>query len=494
MLRIFNSRSGRKEPFAPLHPPRVGMYVCGVTAYDYCHVGHARSQVVFDLMRRWLRHRGYQLHYVCNITDIDDKIIRRAAERGESTEALTRTFIRAMHEDFAALSIEPPDEEPRATAHLPSIIAMIERLIERGYAYVAPHGDVFYAVEKFPAYGQLSGKRLEDLRAGARVEVNEDKRDPLDFVLWKQAKPAEPAWESPWGRGRPGWHIECSAMSTELLGNHFDVHGGGMDLKFPHHENEIAQSCGATGEPFVKLWVHHGFVNVDEQKMSKSLGNFFTIREVLPYVRHPEVLRMLLLSSHYRGPINYSPAQLQQADAALTRLYTALRGLAVAAAPDESGTSGDAVRAGAPELVVQFEAAMDDDFNTPEALAALQGLARELNAERARQGGEADQPGNARVQALAGQLRHLGGLLGLLTVVPDDWFRLAPQRSIESATPAEGSELLSETQIEILIEARRAARAARDFAAADRIRAQLRAAGVELEDGSGGRTLWKRVT
>jgi cysteinyl-tRNA synthetase len=487
VLKIFNSLSGRKEPFVPLNPPRVGMYVCGVTVYDYCHVGHARCYVAFDLMRRWLRHRGYQLRYVRNITDIDDKIIRRAAERGESTEALARTFIDAMHEDFAALAIEPPDDEPRATAHLPSIIAMIERLLERGFAYVAPHGDVFYAVEKFSAYGQLSGKRLDDLRAGARVEVNEDKRDPLDFVLWKQAKPGEPSWESPWGRGRPGWHIECSAMSTQLLGNHFDLHGGGMDLKFPHHENEIAQSCAATGAPFVKLWVHNGFVNVDEQKMSKSLGNFFTIREVLPYVRHPEVLRMLLLGSHYRGPINYSAIQLQQADAALTRLYTALRGLA-------EGHPAHSSPAQAPEQVAQFEAAMDDDFNTPEALAALQGLARELNTERARQGERADQAGRARLQALAAQLRRLGGLLGLLSVAPEDWFRLAPQRSLESATPAEGSELLSEAQIEELIEARRAARVARDFAAADRVRAQLRDAGVELEDQPGGRTLWNRVT
>jgi len=497
VLKIFNSLSGRKEPFAPLNPPRVGMYVCGVTVYDYCHVGHARCYVAFDLIRRWLRHRGYELRYVRNITDIDDKIIRRAAERGESTEALTRGFIRAMHEDFAALAIEPPDEEPCATAHLPAIIAMIERLLERGFAYAAPGGDVFYAVEKFAAYGRLSGKKLADLRSGARVEINEDKRDPLDFVLWKQAKPGEPAWPSPWGEGRPGWHIECSAMSTQLLGNHFDLHGGGMDLKFPHHENEIAQSCAATGGPFVDLWVHNGFVNVDDQKMSKSLGNFFTIREVLPYLRHPEVLRTLLLASHYRGPINYSPAQLQLADAALTRLYTALRGVPPAPAtpggPELSGAAGAGAGAGAAQ-VAQFEAAMDDDFNTPEALAALQGLARELNAERARQLEGADSAGAARVRALAAQLRRLGGLLGLLSVPAEEWFRLAPQRSLESTTPAEGSELLSEAEIEALIEARRAARATRDFAGADRIRSQLRAAGVELEDQPAGRTLWKRVT
>jgi cysteinyl-tRNA synthetase len=506
VLKIFNSLSGRKEPFVPLKPPRVGMYVCGVTVYDYCHVGHARCYVAFDLIGRWLRHRGYELHYVRNITDIDDKIIRRAAERGESTEALTRGFIRAMHEDFAALAIEPPDEEPRATAHLPAIIEMIERLLERGFAYTAPSGDVFYAVEKFAAYGQLSGKHLADLRAGARVEINEDKRDPLDFVLWKHAKPGEPAWPSPWGAGRPGWHIECSAMSTQLLGKQFDLHGGGMDLKFPHHENEIAQSCAASGGPFVNLWVHNGFVNVDDQKMSKSLGNFFTIREVLPYLRHPEVLRMLLLASHYRGPINYSPAQLQLADAALTRLYTALRGVPAqpatrgaaelfgAEAPaDARDRAGAGAEAGAAQ-VAQFEAAMDDDFNTPEALAALQGLARELNAERARRLEAAEGAGSARVQALAAQLRRLGGLLGLLSIPSEEWFRLAPQRSLESATPAQGTELISEAQIEALIEARRAARAARDFAGADGIRAQLRAAGVELEDQPGGRTLWKRVT
>ncbi|HLK70578.1 MAG TPA: cysteine--tRNA ligase, partial [Steroidobacteraceae bacterium] len=506
---IFNSLTARKEPFAPLQPPRVGMYVCGVTAYDYCHVGHARCYVAFDVVQRWLRHRGYQVRYVRNITDIDDKIIRRAAERGESTEAVTGRFVRAMHEDFAALGIQPPDEEPYATAHLPSIIAMIERLIELGYAYTDPRGqgDVFYAVEKFLAYGRLSGKRLEDLRAGARVEINDSKRDPLDFVLWKQAKPGEPAWDSPWGRGRPGWHIECSAMSTELLGDHFDLHGGGMDLKFPHHENEIAQSCAATGAAFANVWVHNGFVNVDEQKMSKSLGNFFTIREVLPYVRHPEVLRALLLASHYRGPINYSPAQLQQADAALTRLYTALRGLSDEPPRVNVGYGdGDGMGAGSaaadPRVYrSQFEAAMDDDFNTPEALAALQGLARELNAERARhaQGaqevqGAAGSSASSRAAELAAELRTLAGLIGLLSVPAQEWFRLAPERSLEREPRADGAERITESEIEALIEARRTARGARDYAAADRIRAQLRAAGVELEDQPGGRVLWKRVT
>ncbi|MCC7196437.1 MAG: cysteine--tRNA ligase, partial [Gemmatimonadaceae bacterium] len=288
MLQIHNSMTGRKEPFTPIQPGRVGMYVCGITVYDFCHIGHARMLVVFDLVRRYLTWRGYAVNFVRNITDIDDKIIRRAAENRETVAQLTARFIVAMHEDCAALGVLPPDHEPRATAHVPGIIAMIERLIERGLAYVAPNGDVLYAVARFPEYGRLSGKRIEELRAGARVEVDEAKRDPLDFVLWKRAKAGEPAWESPWGPGRPGWHIECSAMSTALLGTHFDIHGGGVDLKFPHHENEIAQSCGATGDRFANVWMHNGFVNVDDAKMSKSLGNFFTLREVLPRLRHPE--------------------------------------------------------------------------------------------------------------------------------------------------------------------------------------------------------------
>ncbi|MGH8205356.1 MAG: cysteine--tRNA ligase, partial [Steroidobacteraceae bacterium] len=384
MLRIHNSMSGRKEPFRPIRAPHVGMYVCGVTVYDYCHVGHARSYVAFDVMRHWLRYRGYDVEYVRNITDIDDKIIRRAAENGESAEALAARFTAAMQADFAALGIEPPDHEPRATEYIPAIIAMIAQLVERGYAYVSAHGDVLYSVAKFADYGRLSGKRLEDLRAGARVEVDESKRDPLDFVLWKRAKPGEPRWASPWGEGRPGWHIECSAMSTELLGGHFDLHGGGMDLKFPHHENELAQACAASGEAFVNVWVHHGFVTIDEQKMSKSLGNFFTIREVLPYLRHPEVLRAFLLASHYRGPINYSPVQLAQADAALSRLYTALRDVPMQPMQPPEEAAGVAA-----EYQARFEAALDDDFNTPEAMAALQGLARELNVARAAAGAHA---------------------------------------------------------------------------------------------------------
>ena len=409
MLQIHNSLTGSKQPLVPLEAGKVGMYVCGVTVYDYCHIGHARFLVVFDMVRRYLRHRGYQVRYVRNITDIDDKIIQRAAQNREPIEALTARFIAAMDEDCAALGCERPDFEPRATAHVPDIIALIAELLRRDLAYVADDGDVCYAVAKFPGYGRLSGKRLDDLRAGARVEVDAAKRDPLDFVLWKRAKPGEPSWDSPWGAGRPGWHIECSAMSMALLGRQFDIHGGGMDLKFPHHENEIAQSCGA-GAAFARLWMHNGFVNVDDVKMSKSLGNFFTLREVLPRLRHPEVMRTFLLSSHYRGPINYSTVQLVQADAALARLYTALRGLPAPA------TAGRGCGRGA-GYSARFEAVLDDDFNTPEALAVLQELARETNSARA--AGRA--PAAA---ALGSELRRLAGVLGLLRLDPEHWFRL----------------------------------------------------------------------
>jgi cysteinyl-tRNA synthetase len=480
MLRIHNSLHGRKEEFRPIQPGHVGMYVCGVTVYDFCHVGHARCYVVFDVIRRWLRHRGFNVTYVRNITDIDDRIIHRAAENHETIEALSDRFVRAMHEDFANLAIEAPDHEPRATQHVAGIIEMIARLIQLDYAYVGLHGDVLYSVAKFPAYGQLSGKRIEDLRAGARVEVDLSKRDPLDFVLWKAAKPGEPSWDSPWGKGRPGWHIECSAMSKALLGTHFDLHGGGMDLKFPHHENEIAQSTAACGGSFVNVWVHNGFVTLDDEKMSKSLGNFFTIRDVLRHVRHPEVLRVFLLSSHYRGPINYSQVQLHQADAALTRLYTALRGV------DLKRISSDFAPAPG-GAAARFQEALDDDFNTPDALAVLQGLARELNAARA--AGE-----QGKVGTLAGELHRLAGLLGILSVPAEQWFRLSPPSPLDSpdsdttATPAMG-----EIEIEKLIAARQAARQAGDFATADLIRARLAQAGIVLEDQPGGGTSWKRA-
>ncbi|MBV6418231.1 MAG: Cysteine--tRNA ligase [Steroidobacteraceae bacterium] len=467
MLRIHNSLTGRKEEFQPIVPGEARMYVCGITVYDYCHIGHARSQVAFDIVRRWLRETGLRVTYVRNITDIDDKIIRRAAENGEPVEALTARYIAAMDEDFAALGIERPDHEPRATDYVPAIIAMIEALLDKGYAYVASDGDVLYAVERFVDYGRLSGKKLEDLEAGARVEVGAAKRNPLDFVLWKTSKPGEPAWDSPWGAGRPGWHIECSAMSTELLGTHFDIHGGGMDLKFPHHENEIAQSCAATGDHFADFWLHNGFVNVDDEKMSKSLGNFFTVREVLPKLRHPEVLRFFLLMSHYRGPINYSPAQLAQADAALTRLYTALRDLEPASATRRHTAAYE-----------EFAAAMNDDFNTPQALAVLQGLARDINAARA--AGD-----SVTASWHAQELLALGRLLGVLMVEPAQWFRLGAQG-------AQGQAALDDAAIDALIATRLAARTAKNWAESDRIRDQLAAAGIVLEDKPGGVTVWRR--
>ncbi len=468
MIRIHDSLSGGKQELKSITPGTLRMYVCGLTVYDYVHIGHARMLTVFDVVTRYLRQRGYRLTYVRNITDIDDKIIRRAAENGETPQALTARFIAAMHEDCTRLAILPPDEEPRATQYVPQIIAMVLKLIERGHAYLGADGDVLYSVASFAPYGRLSGKRLADLRAGARVEVDEAKRDPLDFVLWKQAKPGEPWWDSPWGRGRPGWHIECSAMSTALLGNHFDIHGGGMDLKFPHHENEIAQSCAATGEEFVNLWMHNGFVNVDEEKMSKSLGNFFTLRDVLPTLRHPEVLRYFFLASHYRGPINYSLEQLEQADAALTRIYTALRGLPAAAAATSAATA-------------RFTESMDDDFNTPEALAALQGLTREINT--AKNAGE-----QARAAALGGELKALGNVLGLLTVPAEEWFRIV--RPAEAGATGAG---LSDAEVEARIAARVAARARRDFKESDRIRDELAASGVVLEDKPGGKTSWRRA-
>ena len=465
MIRIHNSLTGQKEELRPITPGRLRMYVCGLTVYDYVHIGHARMLMAFDVISRYLRHRGFKLTYVRNITDIDDKIIRRAAENGEPIGAFTERFIAAMHEDCARLNILPPDAEPRATQFVPQIIAMVEQLLRRDYAYVATNGDVMYAVAHFPGYGRLSGKRLADLRAGARVEVDEAKRDPLDFVLWKQAKPGEPAWESPWGPGRPGWHIECSAMSTTLLGTHFDLHGGGLDLKFPHHENEIAQSCAATGDEFVNLWMHNGFVNVNEEKMSKSLGNFFTVRDVLPTLRHPEVLRFFVLSSHYRGPINYSIDQLGQADAALSRIYTALRGVpAVAVTPSE--------------YTARFLESMDDDFNTPEAIAVMQNMVREINTAR-------DAHETARVAALGAELKSLGEVLGLLSVPAEEWAHLGKRTGGEAG--------LLDADVAERIAARAAARKAKNWAESDRIRDELAAAGVILEDKPGGATAWRRA-
>jgi cysteinyl-tRNA synthetase len=453
-----------------------------MTVYDYCHLGHARVMVVFDTVVRYLRHLGYQVTYVRNITDIDDKIIKRANENGEPMETLTARFIDAMHEDERALGVLPPDIEPRATQSIAKIVDMIEKLIDRGYAYVGGNGDVFYAVGKFQGYGQLSGKNIEELRAGERVEVDEAKRDPLDFVLWKMAKPGEPYWDSPWGRGRPGWHIECSAMSTCCLGAHFDIHGGGMDLQFPHHENEIAQSEGATGEKFVNLWMHNGFVRMNEEKMSKSLGNFFTVREVLARYPRLGIVRLFILSSHYRSPLNYSDEQLEKAKADLTGLYIALKDL----------PEGVESQLGVPYRR-RFEDAMNDDFNTPVALAELFGLAKEINRQKQVMG---DMKSAAD---LAVTLKSLGGLLGILQDYPEEWLKgsTAIHKLVTVSDSAVGTDSLStsvgysDNQIDNLIQQRLDARKNKNWAEADRIRDELKAQGVILEDAASG-TTWRR--
>jgi len=456
-LQIYSTLSKTKDSFKPLVGNQVRMYVCGMTVYDFCHIGHARVMVAFDVIARWLRHRGYDLTYVRNITDIDDKIIRRAQENGESFEDLTARMIAAMHEDEARLSVLRPDIEPRATGHIAGMHAMIQTLIDKGYAYAPGNGDVYYRVGKFAGYGKLSRKKIEDLRIGARIEVDESKEDPLDFVLWKGAKPGEPSWESPWGAGRPGWHIECSVMSTCCLGETFDIHGGGPDLVFPHHENEIAQSEAATGKLYAASWMHAGAVRVDGEKMSKSLGNFFTIREVLEKY-HPEVVRFLLVSSHYRSPINYSEDNLKEAKGALERFYTALRGLPQVAA------------AGGEEFVERFGTAMDDDFGTPEAVAVLFEMVREVNRLR-----ESDP---AAAAALAARVRELGALLGVLQLDADEFLQAGATGKVDAV------------QVEALIQARLDARAAKNWAESDRIRDELTALGVVLEDSKGG-TTWR---
>ena len=459
MLKIYNNLTNQKETFTPIHPGKVKMYVCGMTVYDYCHIGHARVLVVFDVVYRFLKHLGYDVTYIRNITDIDDKIIQRANENKEDFYALTERFIDAMHQDADALGVLRPDQEPKATDHIPAILNMINILIEKGFAYPADNGDVYFAVSKFKEYGKLSGRKIDELRAGERVEIDAGKRDPLDFVLWKKAKENEPAWSSSYGEGRPGWHIECSAMSTEMLGNHFDIHGGGQDLQFPHHENEIAQSECCTGEKFVNFWMHNGFVRVNEEKMSKSLGNFFTLRDVLKEYRAEEI-RYFILGSHYRSPLNYSDEQLDSARSALSRLYTAL----LDTYPLDNPEPG--------EYQKRFETSMADDFNTADALAVLFDLARDLNRAKAE---NSDQ-----INELAGILKYLANLIGLLEMDATEF--------LKSPTSDKG---LSDEIIDDKINQRLQAKADKNWLLADQIRDELVAAGIVLEDSAEG-TRWRR--
>jgi len=460
MLKLYNTLTKQKDVFKPIEPGKVKMYVCGMTVYDLCHVGHARVMVVFDVVTRYLRASGYDVTYIRNITDIDDKIIKRAMENGESIQTLTDRYIDEMHADADALGVLRPDHEPRATEAMQPMLNMIQTLIDKGLAYAADNGDVYYDVSEFADYGKLSGRQIDDLRAGERIAVNEAKTDPLDFVLWKAAKPEEPSWESPWGPGRPGWHIECSAMSAECLGHHFDIHGGGQDLQFPHHENEIAQSEGAHGCQYVNYWMHNGFVRIDDEKMSKSLGNFFTVREVL--AKYPaEAVRYFILMSHYRSPLNYAEDQLEQAKTALTRFYHSLRDVT----PQKVTWREDA------EFAPRFTEAMDDDFNTALALSVLADVRQALNKARE----ENDEQKSAY---LAGLLLAFGEVLGLF------------QQSAEAFLT--GGQQDETGKIEQLIADRNAARAAKDWGRADQVRDELTAMGIVLEDAA-GKTSWRKI-
>ncbi len=458
MLQIYNTFTGKKENFTPIKPGEISLYVCGITVYDYCHIGHARVFVAFDVIVRFLRSTGWKVKYVRNITDIDDKIIKRANENNEPMEALTARFIQAMNDDATSLNVLPPDEEPRATAHIPTIIDMVQRLQKNGVAYMGDNNDVYFEVAKYAQYGELAKKNLDELQAGARVEVVSQKHSNLDFVLWKKAKPEEPHWDSPWGQGRPGWHIECSAMSTACLGDTFDIHGGGSDLVFPHHENERAQSECATGKQFVNTWMHVGFVQVDKEKMSKSLNNFFTIREVLAQY-DAQVIRYFLLASHYRSPVNYSKELLEQAKSSLERLYTALRGVALDGSISERAN----------EFKKRFNAAMNDDFNTPIAMSVLFDLATAVNTARS--------SNHADLASLAGMLKELGGVLGILESDPDIYLK---------------GKMDAKDQIEQLIQARLDARQSKNWQKADEIRQQLTEMGVVLEDTPQG-TTWRKA-
>lgn len=460
MLKIFNTLSRQKEEFKPIHAGKVGMYVCGVTIYDLCHIGHGRTFVAFDVVARYLRYLGYSLNYVRNVTDVDDKIIRRAAENHETCDQLTERMLAEMHADFDALLIDRPDSEPRATQHIAEIIEITQRLLDRDHAYVASNGDVMFSIDSDPQYGLLSRQDLEQLQAGARVEIDDVKRNPMDFVLWKMSKPGEPSWQSPWGPGRPGWHIECSAMNCKQLGTHFDIHGGGSDLMFPHHENEIAQSSCAHDGPYVNYWMHSGMVMIDKEKMSKSLDNFFTIRDVLGHY-DAETVRYFLMSGHYRSQLNYSEENLKQARTALERLYTALR-----------GTDANAAPAGGEAFEARFREAMDDDFNTPEAYSALFDLAREVNRLKGED--------MAAASGMAAELRKLANVLGLLQQEPEQFLQGGAQ--VDDGEVAE---------IEALIKQRNEARAAKDWALADAARDRLNEMNIVLEDGPQGNT-WRR--
>ena len=464
MLKIYNTLTRQKQPFTPIVSGRIGMYVCGITVYDLCHVGHGRTFVAFDVIARYLRFSGYQLTYVRNITDVDDKIIERANEKGISIHQLTGEMITEMQRDFCALGILPPDIEPKATEHISEIIQLAERLLATGHAYIANNGDVMFDVLSDPQYGLLSRQDLEQLQAGARVEVAECKKSPMDFVLWKMAKEGEPGWDSPWGVGRPGWHIECSAMNSKHLGQHFDIHGGGADLMFPHHENEIAQSCSAHSGPYVNYWMHSGMVMVDREKMSKSLGNFFTVREVLKFY-DPETVRYFLMSGHYRSQLNYSDENLKQARSALERLYTALRHTKLVAKPTDET-----------EFEMRFKAAMDDDFNTPEAYAVLFEMARETNRLKTENPAEAD--------VLAARLRSIADVLGILQQDPEQFLQNSQRVAVDSETLEE---------IEALIAMRRDARVNKDWSKADLARDRLTELGIVLEDGPNG-TTWRKVS
>lgn len=461
MLQIYNTLTRQKEQFKPLQPGKVGLYVCGITVYDVCHMGHARTYLSFDLMVRYLRHKGLQVNYVRNITDVDDNIIKRANENGETSDELTARTIALMHEDFASINLLEPDVEPRVTTHIPEIIDVIQRLIDKGHAYHADNGDVFFDVSTYDKYGELGRQDLEQLNAGARVDVDTGKDDPLDFVLWKSAKPNEPFWDSPWGKGRPGWHIECSAMNSKHLGTHFDIHGGGSDLIFPHHENEVAQSCCAFETPYVNYWIHTGMVQVNQEKMSKSLGNFFTLRDVLKEY-DAETLRYFLMSAQYRSQLSYSEDNIKQARAGLERIYTALRDV----------TPNQHVSLEHGGYVARFDTAMDDDFNTPEAFSVLFDLARDLNKAKVEDAQEA--------QDLAGVLIQLGGIMGILQLDPNDYLQGAVNADDDVA------------EIESLIKARNDARSAKDWAAADAARDALSALNIVLEDGPQG-TTWRRA-